>query len=1097
MKNFKRILSLLLAVVMTLGTAVIAGAADVSFTDVSNHWAWTGGQIPYLVSKNVLNGYKQSDGTYTFKPDGEVTRAEFIKMLDETFGLKKTAPVPFSDVADTDWFAPYIAKAVAQGYLLNYGTSIEPNAKLTREEAISLLVRYLDLSAEYLYAPDFTDYYSISENLRTYIMEAVTAGVTEGYPDKTFQPKRILTRAEALTILFRAAGAIYNGTVSSRDYGAAGTNNTFVSAGSTVISGVNFEGRNIITEGAESGTLTFQNCKFIGPLTVRGDADVIFYNCTANDVTLQGSGIFSLLDRSKVTSLRVEKSAGVNVNSATTVTDMTVASTASGLTVRGDGAIGNISVQASGLVSAIMPATFDIARGLTAVFAGTEAMGNSQEMDSFLAAPFVFADGTNASLAVKPSGTGIVYVYYTNEEVTPSASLFESHYEAAEHAFYFRAAGSVWSSGSAFAMSDVSRYEYMVVQLQQEERKYRPILVPCAYVSNTGFAADPVLNNSTLTVRAEEGGTIWWYFADNASKVSAVDFLNNWDNMSVSRRGTGTVRANTDFNITVKDTDIRDYGYVVLLLKNNANGYFTPLIFGVGNTGFSDGPAVKTAGTIRYKARESGSLFYYFTDSDSAPTADQFLGEYNAAEYRYEESIKISVDSEFRFDLSLINKYPYVVIAIRTPTGQYLQPVLLKVDVDTGFDLNPAYRVDGEIRYSPKYSGTVKYYYTTSSSAPTSEEFNNVYRRTDDAHRGSIRATANGRVETIHYYLQYVSTTPYMVFMLTDTSGQDYSPVLVELRNASGTGFKTAPYTSGNEIVFTTDEDGMVYMFYTTDPSAMAAEDFYDEYRSSRYRNSTPTLAGIPSSMTIDSEAKKINRYAVLAFLPSSSRNNTLYFKYPYILDLEGGTADLPTETGLKVSVYPEEKRVYVTSEFAGTLAYYFTDYETELPTGSVSSFDSFYRSVSGAKSESVTAGQQKKFDTGSYRYAVFCLTAKSDKETKSYAPYIVDMGAGREYTGGIDDNATMKSTGFKYARIDTRTSAVFATEVSGTVELLAKSGSLIQWTGIKVHADAGKETTIDLPDLSIIAYAVDGFYLQLTADTGEVYKSYPLTNNN
>ena len=62
MKNFKRILSLLLAVVMTLGAAVIAGAADVSFTDVANHWAWTGGQIPYLVSKNVLNGYKQADG---------------------------------------------------------------------------------------------------------------------------------------------------------------------------------------------------------------------------------------------------------------------------------------------------------------------------------------------------------------------------------------------------------------------------------------------------------------------------------------------------------------------------------------------------------------------------------------------------------------------------------------------------------------------------------------------------------------------------------------------------------------------------------------------------------------------------------------------------------------------------------------------------------------------------------------------------------------------------------------------------------------------------------------------------------------------------
>ena len=1097
MKNFKRILSLLLAVVMTLGAAVIAGAADVSFTDVANHWAWTGGQIPYLVSKNVLNGYKQADGTYTFKPDGEVTRAEFIKMLDETFGLKATASVPFSDVADTDWFAPYIAKAVAQGYLLNYGTTINPNAKLTREEAISLLVRYLNLSPEYLSVPDFTDYYSISENLRTYIMEAVTAGVTEGYPDKTFQPKRILTRAEALTILYRAAGAIYNGTVSSRDYGAAGSNNTFVSAGSTVISDVNFEGRNIITEGAESGSLTFRNCKFIGPLTVRGDADVIFYNCTANDVTLQGSGIFSLLDRSKVTNLRVEKADSVNVNSGTTVTDMTVASTASGLRIRGDGAIGNIRVQATGLVSTIMPTTFDIDRGLTAVFAGTEATGDSGDLDSFMAAPFAFNDASNSTLAVKPSGTGIVYVYYTNEEITPSATLFDAHYEAADYAFYFRAAGSVWSTGSAYSMSTVGDFRYMVVQLQQDERKYRPILVPCEYVSNTGFAADPVLNNSTLTVRAEAGGTIWWYFADNASKVSTVEYLNNWDAMSASRKGTGTVRANTDFNIAIKDTDIQDYGYVVLLLKNGANGYYVPLVFGVGNTGFSDGPAVKTAGTVRYKARENGTLLYYFTDSDSAPTADQFLAEYNAAEYRYDESVKVGMDSEFKFDLALVNKYPYVVVAIRTLTGQYLQPVLLKVDVDTGFDVDPAYRVDGEIRYSPKYSGVVKYYYTTTASAPTSEEFNNVYRKTNDMYRDSIRVTANGRVETVHYYIQYAVTHPYMVFMLTDSDGQDYSPVLVELRNASSTGFKTVPYTSGNEIVFTTEQDGSVLMFYTTSPNAMAAEDFYDEYRDSKWRSSVNVMGGIPASITINSDAKKINRYAVLAFIPAGKELNSRYFYYPYILDLEAGAADLPTETGLKITPDRDNKQVIITPEFSGTLSYYFTDYVSELPTGSVTSFDTNFRRVSGGKSISVTAGQLKAITGADLRYAVFCLTAKSDKETKTYAPYVVDMGTGREYTGGLDDGATEKSYGFKYARLKTETEAVFETEVSGTVELIAKSGEFIQWTGISVHADAGKECSINVPSLGNIAFAVDGFYIQLKADSGEIYKAYPLTNNN
>ena len=95
MKKFNRILSVVLAVMMALSCAVFAGAANITFTDVANHWAWTNGQIPYLVEKGVLNGYKNDNGTYSFKPDGEVKRSEFIKMLDETFGLTKTISINY------------------------------------------------------------------------------------------------------------------------------------------------------------------------------------------------------------------------------------------------------------------------------------------------------------------------------------------------------------------------------------------------------------------------------------------------------------------------------------------------------------------------------------------------------------------------------------------------------------------------------------------------------------------------------------------------------------------------------------------------------------------------------------------------------------------------------------------------------------------------------------------------------------------------------------------------------------------------------------------------------------------------------------------
>ena len=108
MKKWKSILSAALAGIMILSTVVSVGAANVAFTDISSHWAKS--QINYLVSKDVLNGYKQNNGTYIFKPDGTVTRAEFIKMLDETFGLTATAPISYSDVKISDWFHPYISR---------------------------------------------------------------------------------------------------------------------------------------------------------------------------------------------------------------------------------------------------------------------------------------------------------------------------------------------------------------------------------------------------------------------------------------------------------------------------------------------------------------------------------------------------------------------------------------------------------------------------------------------------------------------------------------------------------------------------------------------------------------------------------------------------------------------------------------------------------------------------------------------------------------------------------------------------------------------------------------------------------------------------
>lgn len=52
-------------------------------------------------------------------------------------------------------------------------------------------------------------------------------------------------------------------------------------------------GRNIVTEGASSGTVTFNGCTINGTLYIRGTANVTFDNCKVENVVALGGGKIS------------------------------------------------------------------------------------------------------------------------------------------------------------------------------------------------------------------------------------------------------------------------------------------------------------------------------------------------------------------------------------------------------------------------------------------------------------------------------------------------------------------------------------------------------------------------------------------------------------------------------------------------------------------------------------------------------------------------------------------------------------------------------------------------------------------------------------
>lgn len=362
----KRTLSLFmaLALIVTLFTGVMTASAQTpTYTDVpSTHWAYL--YIDYLSYKNVLSG----DGNGKFRPEDTVTRAEFIKMMVELFGLEETAYIQYTNVPK--WAVSYVEKAAAQGFLLNYSKDADFGKDLTREEAVALLMRYLDLgeggNIQYV---NLSDYYSIDVMYRDYIVEAISEGIISGYKDGTFRPKNILTRAEALTILYMAAGAIYDQSAYANSTGAYRTNAVINNSAS--LYNLNLSGRILITEDVD--VVNFIDCNITGNIYVRGDTTVCFKDTDAPYIEFEGyEGELKLKDDTTLKVVEISDTTYIDIEKDSKIETLNIRSDAKKTKADGKGEIEKINIYASGVDTGdILPAEYYIHKGLTATFAGT------------------------------------------------------------------------------------------------------------------------------------------------------------------------------------------------------------------------------------------------------------------------------------------------------------------------------------------------------------------------------------------------------------------------------------------------------------------------------------------------------------------------------------------------------------------------------------------------------------------------------------------------------------------------------------------------------------------------------------------------------
>lgn len=156
--------------------------------------------IETLAALGFLGGYP--DGT--FKPDRPINRAELVTVLVKANNPGTPQPVDteFSDVPKKHWASYYIKTGVERGLAKGYpDKTFQPARTVSRAEGVSIFTRFADLKLpETLVTGPYTDVPGRHWAAKT-IAAARSAGMLPFVTEETFMPAKGLTRGEAAEIL--------------------------------------------------------------------------------------------------------------------------------------------------------------------------------------------------------------------------------------------------------------------------------------------------------------------------------------------------------------------------------------------------------------------------------------------------------------------------------------------------------------------------------------------------------------------------------------------------------------------------------------------------------------------------------------------------------------------------------------------------------------------------------------------------------------------------------------------------------------------------------------------------------------------------------
>lgn len=167
-------------------------------SDISGHWAEAG--TKQLVAAGIMSGYQDN----TFKPDNSITRAEFCTVMVKAFKLEDRtgAGVNFADTVN-HWAKDSIATAAALGIVHGVdGNNFAPDAPVTREQ-MALMIYQAEKMFPLSGGQEYSDVARISGWAREAVNTVSAQEIMSGYPDHSFRPQALVSRAEAAAVIVK------------------------------------------------------------------------------------------------------------------------------------------------------------------------------------------------------------------------------------------------------------------------------------------------------------------------------------------------------------------------------------------------------------------------------------------------------------------------------------------------------------------------------------------------------------------------------------------------------------------------------------------------------------------------------------------------------------------------------------------------------------------------------------------------------------------------------------------------------------------------------------------------------------------------------